>query len=336
MTTRTILITTLSLSLAAGLARGAERTQAQATTPSARQQRREARRIVRAGGVAVRPTRQQAWAKNTVMSRSFAAWNHQAGPDEHGENTTDGFAKGLDQGLLIDTDLQTTRDGVLVMHHDPETGRHTDVAGVKIGATDWATLEREVHTVAPDGSRHPLARFDDLVGKFPDQPLSVEVKSMDAARALVKLVAAKPELKRRAVFYAFSDEAVRHLRRELGPDAITGLATKEGLKLFLWSKVPGLRSRVAFKTDGDVLAFPITFGQLGPGKRLPRFLRDKLIISRSLVDTAHRNGLKVYGWTVNDGGQMRALLERGVDGLYSNAPSVLAEAQHDLTHAGAP
>lgn len=321
----------LALSLSSGTALAAQPTRPETERVS----RRQIRRTVRAGGVAVRPERRQAWANNAVMKKSFAAWNHQAGPEEHGENSLDGFAKGLDDGLLIDTDLQTSKDRVLVMHHDPETGRHTDVKGLKLADHEWAELAK-IKTIAPDGSRHGLASFEQLLDRFPGQPLSVEVKSMDAARALVKLVRRRPELERQAVIYAFSDDAVRHLRAELGPDAITGLATREGAKLFALSMVPGLRSLVRFKTDGDVLAFPINLAQLQPGKRLPGFIKHRLLISRALIDTAHRNGLKVYGWTANDATQMRELAARGIDGLYSNAPSALAEVQHDLTHAGAP
>lgn len=47
--------------------------------------------------------------------------------------------------------------------------------------------------------------------------------------------------------------------------------------------------------------------------------------TRALVDAAHRHGLRVVPWTVDDPATVAALLDIGVDGLITNRPDLLRE-----------
>ena len=46
-------------------------------------------------------------------------------------------------------------------------------------------------------------------------------------------------------------------------------------------------------------------------------------VSRELVERFHAYGVRVYVWTVDDRSEMEALLDSGVDGIYSNRPCEL-------------
>jgi glycerophosphoryl diester phosphodiesterase len=46
------------------------------------------------------------------------------------------------------------------------------------------------------------------------------------------------------------------------------------------------------------------------------------IVDAALVDGAHRRGLRVHVWTVDDSDRMRALAALGVDGIITNVPDV--------------
>jgi glycerophosphoryl diester phosphodiesterase len=48
-------------------------------------------------------------------------------------------------------------------------------------------------------------------------------------------------------------------------------------------------------------------------------------VTRRFVGLAHRRGLHVHVWTVNDADQMRTLLDLGVDGLVTDRPTLLRE-----------
>ena len=50
-----------------------------------------------------------------------------------------------------------------------------------------------------------------------------------------------------------------------------------------------------------------------------------LIVDRRFVDGAHRNGLPVHVWTIDDEAEMERLLDLGVDGIMTDRPTVLKE-----------
>ena len=42
-----------------------------------------------------------------------------------------------------------------------------------------------------------------------------------------------------------------------------------------------------------------------------------------MVSKSHKSGLLVIPWTVNEAGDMRDLIEQGVDGIISDRPDIL-------------
>jgi glycerophosphoryl diester phosphodiesterase len=55
------------------------------------------------------------------------------------------------------------------------------------------------------------------------------------------------------------------------------------------------------------------------------------LITRELVDSAHAADLQVVTWTVNDPGQMRSLIQTGVDGIMTDRPDRLRAVIEDLS-----
>jgi glycerophosphoryl diester phosphodiesterase len=51
----------------------------------------------------------------------------------------------------------------------------------------------------------------------------------------------------------------------------------------------------------------------------------RLRIDKRFVGAAHRAGLPVHVWTVDDAAQMELLLDLGVDGIMTDRPRVLKE-----------
>ena len=50
-----------------------------------------------------------------------------------------------------------------------------------------------------------------------------------------------------------------------------------------------------------------------------------LIVDRRFVDGAHRAGLPVQVWTIDDATEMERLLDLGVDGIMTDRPTVLKD-----------
>jgi glycerophosphoryl diester phosphodiesterase len=50
-----------------------------------------------------------------------------------------------------------------------------------------------------------------------------------------------------------------------------------------------------------------------------------LVTDERFVDAAHRRGMQVHVWTVDDPAQIGELLDLGVDGIMTDRPTVLKE-----------
>ncbi|MND01640.1 cytoplasmic glycerophosphodiester phosphodiesterase [compost metagenome] len=48
-------------------------------------------------------------------------------------------------------------------------------------------------------------------------------------------------------------------------------------------------------------------------------------MTRRFVDTAHRFGIQVHVWTIDDRQEQERLLDLGVDGIMTDRPAVLKE-----------
>jgi len=59
------------------------------------------------------------------------------------------------------------------------------------------------------------------------------------------------------------------------------------------------------------------------------------IVTRRFIDAAHRAGLPVHVWTIDDAPTMRRLLDLSVDGIMTNRPALLTEVVHAAVTGGA-
>ena len=68
--------------------------------------------------------------------------------------------------------------------------------------------------------------------------------------------------------------------------------------------------------------------------QVPAVQGDLVVVDEGFVEVAHRCGLAVHVWTVNDEKQMARLCDLGVDGIVSDLPSTLVRilADRDLEY----
>jgi glycerophosphoryl diester phosphodiesterase len=159
------------------------------------------------------------------------------------------------------------------------------------------------------GQGHGVPRLRQVLSRYPGVPLIVELKQNDPelARLAIEDVRAAKAIDR----VAFGSFGWRVLRatRQLEPRIPTG-ASREEVRLALyrsWFRWPlGKESYREFQVPE----------RSGPTR----------IVSRRFVAHAHRAGLQVKVWTVNDPTDMRRLLEWGVDALISDRPDLAVAA----------
>ncbi len=220
---------------------------------------------------------------------------HRGGASDVPENTMPAFEYAVGLGYrYVETDVQVTADGVLVAFHDNDLRRTCGRVG-RISDLPWS----EVQTARVDGEA-PIPLLEDLLGTWPDLRVNIDCKSDRAIDALVSALRRTDSLHRVALG-AFSDARLRRLRKELGPDVCTTLGP---------GGVAALRFGTLRSTQALAAQVPVKQGPL-------------TVTDQKFVDRAHRLGLAVHVWTIDEPAEMHRLLDLGVDGIMTDRPEVL-------------
>ena len=236
------------------------------------------------------------------------AYAHRGGayhPEIEGlENTLAAFEHAVALGYTyLETDVHTTRDGVLLAFHDAVLDRVTDTRG-EIAAMTLADVR-----AARIGDHHQVPTLAELFDAFPDARFNIDLKSRPAAPALAAFLEERSAWDR-AVVSSFSPATLREFRRRSGWRARTGAHPVE---IAAYLVVPSARL-ARLLTPGRPVALQV------PHRRGPL-----VVASRGLIRRAHANGLEVHVWTIDDPVEMRELLDRGVDGLMTDRTDLLKD-----------
>ena len=230
---------------------------------------------------------------------------HRGGSGPAPENSMAAFANAVGLGYrYLETDVHATADGVLVALHDDTLDRVADRPGA-VADLPW----REVRA-ARIGGTEPVPRFADILGSWPDARVVVDAKSDAAVDPLIEDIRRTGAVDR-VCAGSFSDERLRRLRAALGPRLCTSMGPAEvrRLRYASWGRVPAVATRRALR--GPACAqIPARAGRIE-------------LAERRLLGLAHRLGLPVHVWTVNDPAEMRRLLDLGVDGLVTDEVATL-------------
>ena len=239
---------------------------------------------------------------------------HRGGAALRPENTIAAFDHGMACGADgLEFDVHLASDGVVVIHHDETLERTTDGRGRLCDhtAAQLAALDAGCRFRAADGSAPYAAggigvpTLHEVLRRYPSAQLIVELKVGGGvlARRVVDEVRAASALDRVSVgsFHPDALEAVRQYE----PSMRTG-ATRGETRWALYRSWIGLG--------------------LGPAPyrefQVPEWSGMTPIVSRRFVRAAHRRGIPVKVWTVNDPAAMRRLAAIGVDALITDRPDL--------------
>lgn len=218
------------------------------------------------------------------------------------ENSLSAFRRAAAEGYqYIETDVRATADGTVVVHHDADLDRTTDGRG-SIGALPWSAVRS-----ARIAGREPVCRLEDALEELPETFFNIDVKSDAAVREVLRVVR-RQQAGDRVCLAAFSDRRLRALRREGA--LLTSMGPRSAAVLWAGSRPAGWPLRPL--TRAGVAQVPARRGRFR-------------VIDRRFVGLAHRRGLEVHAWTIDDGVEMACLLDLGVDGLVTDRPDVLRE-----------
>lgn len=233
---------------------------------------------------------------------------HQGGDDVAPGNTEASFANAVALGYThIETDVQATSDGVLVVFHDEDLEPSTGVRG-RIEDLTWAEVS-ELRV----GDDHPLARFDEMVERFPETRFNIEPKADTAVEPLIELIE-RLDLADRIGIGSFDDTRVDRVARAVGP----GLATSPGpvglVRVLL----------TAILRPGGSVSYSMV--------QIPTRYWILPLATRWLIGRYHRLGLQVHVWTINDEQEMNDLLDRGVDAIMTDRTELLRTVLRERGH----
>ncbi|WP_212818196.1 glycerophosphodiester phosphodiesterase [Polymorphospora rubra] len=231
------------------------------------------------------------------------AFAHRGGAAQGDENTAEAFARAVALGYrYVETDVHATADGVAVVLHDPTLDRVAGVSG-RIADLRWKDL-----AAVRVGGAAVVPRLDDVLAAWPEVRFNVDVKSdagVEPAVADVRRAGAGD----RVLLASFSDARLNRLRALAGPSIATSLGMRSVARLRLAS-LHG--RRITLPPSVVAAQVPVRYG------RIP-------VVDRRLIAYAHRLGLHVHVWTIDEPAQMDGLLDLGVDGIMTDHVDVLRD-----------
>ncbi len=204
---------------------------------------------------------------------------HRGASRERPENTLAAFLRAVELGAdAVELDVHRTRDGVIVVHHDPE------LANGGSGPVPIHTLDRAaLRAWRVDGE--PIPTLGEVLTALQGQATAYcELKGRDTARGTLELLVSRGAA---GAVHAFDHRQVAEARR-LARDIPRGV---------LEASYPVDSLHALAAVDGRDL------------------WRHTDFIDRELVDAAHAAGKRVIAWTVNDAVTMERFAGWGVDAL---------------------
>ncbi|MEZ5116730.1 MAG: glycerophosphodiester phosphodiesterase [Candidatus Nanopelagicales bacterium] len=244
------------------------------------------------------------------------AFAHRGGAAEAPENSPRAFRHAVDLGYrYLETDLRATRDGVCIAFHDATLSRTTDREGT-VRDLPWADVRQaRIH------GTEPIPLFEELLEEYPDVRFNIDVKEAHSVGPFLQVLRRTGTVDR-VLTTSFGGIRLDAVRREVGPRLATALTPAEVARLFTASRRRD-RTRTRTSTREAGLRFRRPPG--AAAAQVPERVGPRRLVDRRFVHAAHRAGLQVHVWTVNDPAAMTRLLDLGVDGLMTDRPTQLRE-----------
>jgi glycerophosphoryl diester phosphodiesterase len=210
----------------------------------------------------------------------------------------------------VELDVHRLPDETIVAIHDPDVKRTTNGKGklseltlAKLKALDAGSWFNKAYPkkARPEYAGLKVPTLQEIIDltKESSVELYIEIKdterfSPDLEPSLLSIIS-KNGMEKRTRFLSFNAQSIRRIKA-LNPSIQTAL---------LISNAGGNPGRQALQVAADELA-----------------IRHEQI-THSLIGAAHKNGLSVSAWTVDEEKHMRRMIRCGVDGIITNYPDRL-------------
>lgn len=236
-----------------------------------------------------------------MKKENFINYAHRGASEYMPENTMEAFEMGLSMGANgIETDVQRTKDGVLVLFHDDTITRMTGRPG-KI--QDYTYDELLSFDIINYGLKGKITRLEAFLEAFSqlDIQFAIEFKQPFTEAEIIDLLD-KYGMREKTVLTSFKLESL--MRAKLyKPEYKAGYLTDD--------------------VNPMVLKVLNTIGaeQICPESEL---------ITPELVTALHEQGFSVRAWGIKTQEDMKRVYDSGADGMTVNFPDKLTKYINDL------
>lgn len=232
-----------------------------------------------------------------ILSRKpFAVIGHRGAAGLAPENTLASFSKAIEVGSdMVELDVQITSDGVVIAMHDEDLKR---LAGLDINVRRKTYGEISSIRIREE----PIPRLEDVLRLCVEKVgVLIEIKVPGDEVYVIDTIKYLGAVDWVAII-SFSEEPLRRVKKAL-PSIPVGI---------IYMQPPG--RIVDAKREGFEMALP----------------RYPLATTRS-IELAHRLGIKVVAWTVNEEKWVRELASRGIDGITTDYPDMAVRLRDTIS-----
>ncbi len=245
------------------------------------------------------------WLSQAPDEPGYTVTAHRAGAFLGPENTLYAMERTIETGAeYVEIDVQTTRDGEVVVFHDADLKRMTgDSRRIKeVSYDEIKDLVQGGDADIPDGERR-IATLDDFLEHSKDRiKLNIELKyygsDPELARKTVERVQAH-DMEDQVIIMSFDRSAIREVQ-QLAPEIPTGY--------------------LATVAIGDLTRVPVDF------LAVPR-----PVATEPFIRSAQNRDMEVHVWTINNVVHMIDVALRGADSIITDAPDVAMELREELS-----
>lgn len=268
--------------------------------------------------------------QHPAQQRQMSVAAHRGGSALFPENTMYAFRRSAEMGVdILEMDLRLTQDKRIVVIHDETVFRTTNGEGRvedltlsqlrRLDAAYWwpygqkedcevcSQIPEEEFIYRDQGIQIPL--LEEVLAEFPNIMKILEIKPIDG-----EMVGILGELLREydqaenAVIASFHSENLKSFRDQF-PEFATSAAQSEATAFVILNYL-GFGS--SYPSPAEFFQVPVSSGVLP-------------VITKSFLQTAAENNIRVHAWTINERAEMTRLLDMGIDGIITDDPAELLD-----------
>lgn len=242
-----------------------------------------------------------------------------AGSQLYPTDTMYALSKYAEMGVdILEMDVNMSKDGEIVLIHDPTVDRTTNGSGDvrEMTLDELKQLDAGYNWTNDDGLSYPfrglgitVPTLKEVFEAFPGYPMIIEIKQ-EAPLMGAQLCALLREydMQEKVIIPSFSDLAMAEFRQAC-PETATAASTNE-VKDFVYRN------------------FALLAGTISPeyhALQVPKSRDGIPIVTRVLLWAARNRNVQIHIWTINDPAEMQKFIEMGVDGIMTDRTDLLLE-----------